>query len=142
MEAVIYVQTQTEKHGLYSWSTSWVSVAISTTSTSRLKEISLKNINNKLLHAALGTSAILGDRYHDNLTDKQSKSEAQDWDAIQRLSRFNESMGTAFVYSVVKRAGKAYLVSSSASKKRNSREEFRTILRSLSRCQSGSARQF
>jgi signal transduction histidine kinase/CheY-like chemotaxis protein len=75
------------------------------------------NINNKLLHAALGASAILGDRYHDNLIDKQSKTQAQDWDAIQRLSRFNESMGTAFVYSVVKRSGEAYLVSSSASKK-------------------------
>ncbi|WP_454867964.1 ATP-binding protein [Pseudomonas farris] len=83
-----------------------------------------ENINNKLLHAALGTSAILGDRYHDNLTDKQSKSEAQDWDAIQRLSRFNESMGTAFVYSVVKRAGKAYLVSSSASKKEIQEKNF------------------
>ncbi len=75
------------------------------------------NINNKLLHAALGASAILGDRYHDNLTDKQSKSEAEDWNAIQRLSSFNDSMGTAFVYSVVKRSGEAYLVSSSASKK-------------------------
>ena len=83
-----------------------------------------ENINNKLLHAALGTSAILGDRYHDNLTNKQSKSEAQDWDAIQRLSRFNESMGTAFVYSVVKRAGKAYLVSSSASKKEIQEKNF------------------
>ncbi|RON19566.1 ATP-binding protein [Pseudomonas frederiksbergensis] len=76
-----------------------------------------ENINNKLLHAALGASAILGDRYHDNLIDKQSKSEAEDWNAIQRLSRFNDSMGTAFVYSVVKRSGKAYLVSSSASEK-------------------------
>ncbi|MGE7962109.1 ATP-binding protein [Pseudomonas sp. NPDC089918] len=75
------------------------------------------NINNKLLHAALGASAILGDRYHDNLIDKQSKSEAEDWNAIQRLSSFNDSMGTAFVYSVVKRSGEAYLVSSSASKK-------------------------
>ncbi|UVL00703.1 ATP-binding protein [Pseudomonas sp. B21-048] len=75
------------------------------------------NVNNKLLHAALGASAILGDRYHDNLIDKQSKSETEDWNAIQRLSRFNDSMGTAFVYSVVKRSGKAYLVSSSASKK-------------------------
>ncbi|UZE19471.1 response regulator [Pseudomonas sp. B21-054] len=74
------------------------------------------NINSKLLHAALGASAILGDRYHDHLVDKQSKTPAQDWDAIQRLSSFNESMGTAFVYSVVKRDGKAYLISSSASK--------------------------
>ncbi|MCE6977397.1 response regulator [Pseudomonas frederiksbergensis] len=76
-----------------------------------------ENINNKLLHAALGASAILGDRYHDNLIDKQSKSETEDWNAIQRLSSFNDSMGTAFVYSVVKRSGEAYLVSSSASKK-------------------------
>lgn len=82
------------------------------------------NVNNKLLHAALGASAILGDRYHDNLIDKQSKSQAQDWDAIQRLSRFNESMGTAFVYTVVKRAGKAYLISSSASEKEIQEKNF------------------
>ncbi|WPN65001.1 ATP-binding protein [Pseudomonas sp. P9_35] len=82
------------------------------------------NINNKLLHAALGASAILGDRYHDNLVDKQSKSQAQDWDTIQRLSGFNESMGTAFVYSVIKRGAKAYLVSSSASKKEIQEKNF------------------
>jgi len=82
------------------------------------------NINSKLLHAALGASAILGDGYHDNLIDKQSKSPAQDWDAIQRLSSFNESMGTAFVYSVIKRDGKAYLISSSASKKEIEEQNF------------------
>lgn len=81
-------------------------------------------INNKLLHAALGASAILGDRYHDHLVDKQSKSQAQDWDAIQRLSSFNESMGTAFVYSVIKRDGVAYLISSSASKKEIQEQNF------------------
>jgi signal transduction histidine kinase/ActR/RegA family two-component response regulator len=83
-----------------------------------------ENINNKLLHAALGASAILGDRYHDNLIDKQSKSETEDWNAIQRLSSFNDSMGTAFVYSVVKRSGEAYLVSSSASKKEIQEKNF------------------
>jgi two-component system, sensor histidine kinase len=83
-----------------------------------------ENINNKLLHAALGASAILGDRYHDHLVDKQSKSPAQDWDTIQRLSGFNESMGTAFVYSVIKRGGKAYLVSSSASQKEIQEKNF------------------
>ncbi|WP_055128508.1 ATP-binding protein [Pseudomonas mediterranea] len=82
------------------------------------------NINSKLLHAALGASAILGDGYHDNLIDKQSKSPAQDWDAIQRLSNFNESMGTAFIYSVIKRDGKAYLISSSASKKEIEEQNF------------------
>ncbi|MBU6961524.1 response regulator [Pseudomonas sp. CVAP len=81
------------------------------------KGILTENVNNKLLDAALGASAILGDRYHDNLINKQSKSEAEDLDAIQRLSKFNESMSTAFVYTVVKRSGVAYLASSSASKK-------------------------
>lgn len=75
-----------------------------------------ENINNKLLYAALGTAAILGDNYHDHLVDKHSKTEAEDLDAINRLSRFNESLGTAFVYTVIKREGVAYLASSSASK--------------------------
>ena len=76
-----------------------------------------QSINDKLLHAALGASAILGDRYHDHLIDKNSKSEAEDLNTIRTLSRFNESMGTAFVYTVVKRGGEAILVSSSASAK-------------------------
>ncbi|KPA87712.1 MULTISPECIES: ATP-binding protein [Pseudomonas] len=75
------------------------------------------SINNKLLHAALGGAAILGDRYHNDLVDRHSKSEAEDLDAIRKLSRFNESMGTAFVYTVIKRGGEAILVSSSASAK-------------------------
>lgn len=75
-----------------------------------------ENINNKLLYAALGTAAILGDNYHDHLVDKHSKTEAEDLDAINRLSRFNEALGTAFVYTVIKREGVAYLASSSASK--------------------------
>ncbi|NWD51058.1 ATP-binding protein [Pseudomonas gingeri] len=82
---------------------------------SQARDILTQSINDKLLHAALGASAILGDRYHDHLIDKNSKSEADDLNAIQRLSRFNESMGTAFIYTVVKQAGAAYLVSSSAS---------------------------
>ncbi|NWB93729.1 ATP-binding protein [Pseudomonas agarici] len=79
------------------------------------QRILIEGINNKLLHAALGAAAILGDQYHDALVDKHSKSEAEDLDAIRKLSRFNESMGTAFVYTVIKRGAKAILVSSSAS---------------------------
>ncbi|QXI26700.1 ATP-binding protein [Pseudomonas vanderleydeniana] len=82
---------------------------------SQARDILTQSINDKLLHAALGASAILGDRYHDHLFDKDSKSVEEDLDAIQRLSRFNEAMGTAFVYTVIKQAGSAYLVSSSAS---------------------------
>ncbi|MET1079507.1 MAG: ATP-binding protein [Pseudomonas sp.] len=74
-----------------------------------------ESINSRLLQAALATSAILGDRYHDNLLDKSSKSEAEDLDAILRLSKYNQSIGLAFVYTVVKRQGALYLSSSSAS---------------------------
>ncbi|NVZ67260.1 hybrid sensor histidine kinase/response regulator, partial [Pseudomonas gingeri] len=55
--------------------------------------------------------------YHNELVDKHSKTEAEDLDAIRKLSRFNESMGTAFVYTVIKRGGEAILASSSASAK-------------------------
>ncbi|WP_409303590.1 ATP-binding protein [Pseudomonas sp. KCJK8993] len=88
------------------------------------KGILTAHLNDKLQHAALGGAAILGDRYHDNLVDKQSKSEAEDWNTIQRLSQFNESMGTTFVYSVIKRSGKAYLVSSSALEKEIQEQNF------------------
>lgn len=88
------------------------------------KGILTANLNDKLRHAALGGAAILGDRYHDNLVDKHSKSEAEDWNTIQRLSQFNESMGTTFVYSVIKRSGKAYLVSSSALEKEIQEQNF------------------
>lgn len=73
------------------------------------------NINSKLLHAAHATSAILGDRYHDQLVGKESKSQAEDWETIQKLTRFNNSIGLTFVYTVVKRDNRVYLVSSSAS---------------------------
>ncbi|POA59603.1 MULTISPECIES: ATP-binding protein [unclassified Pseudomonas] len=88
------------------------------------KGILTANLNDKLRHAALGGAAILGDRYHDNLVDRHSKSEAEDWNTIQRLSQFNESMGTTFVYSVIKRSGKAYLVSSSALEKEIQEQNF------------------
>ncbi|WP_191486730.1 ATP-binding protein [Pseudomonas sp. FEN] len=84
---------------------------------SQAQDILTQSINEKLLHAALGASAILGDRYHDHLIDQHSKSEEEDLNAIQRLSAFNKSIGTAFIYTVVKQAGIAYLVSSSASEK-------------------------
>lgn len=73
------------------------------------------NINDKLLNAALGGAAILGDRYHDNLHDRESKSPEQDWEAIQRLTGFNKAIGLSFIYTVIERGGALYLASSSAS---------------------------
>lgn len=82
---------------------------------SEAKAVIDQNINNKLLYAAHATAAILGDRYHDNLVDSSSKTEAEDWDTIQRLTHFNRKMGLSFIYTVIKQDNEAYLISSSAS---------------------------
>lgn len=79
------------------------------------KDVIDQNINNKLLYAAHATAAILGDTYHDNLVDRHSKTEAEDWNTIQRLTSFNRKLGLSFIYTVIKRDGEAYLISSSAS---------------------------
>lgn len=79
------------------------------------KEVIDQNINNKLLYAAHATAAILGDTYHDNLVDRNSKTEAEDWATIQRLTSFNRKLGLDFIYTVIKRDNEAILVSSSAS---------------------------
>ena len=79
------------------------------------KNIIDDNINNKLLYAAQATAAILGDHYHDGLVDRSSKTPEQDWHAIQRLTRFNNRIGLAFVYTAIKRDGQPILTSSSAS---------------------------
>jgi len=73
------------------------------------------NINNKLYFGALATSAILGDHYHDSIVDKNSKSHAEDWAAIQRLTRYNKQVGLTFIYTVIRKNGQAVLISSSAS---------------------------
>src|SRR3990167_1640786 len=74
-----------------------------------------ENINNKLYFGALATSAILGDHYHDGIVDKESKSHAEDWAAIQRLTRYNRQVGLTFIYTVIRKNGQAFLISSSAS---------------------------
>lgn len=79
------------------------------------KSVIDENINNKLYFGALATAAILGNTYHDNLHGKDAKTEQQDWEAIQRLTDYNKSVGLTFIYTVIKRDGQAVLVSSSAS---------------------------
>ena len=74
-----------------------------------------ENINNKLYFGALATRAILGDHYHDHLVDRHSKTEQQDWHAIQRLTAYDKAVGLSYIYTVILRDGKAYLASSSAS---------------------------
>lgn len=80
-----------------------------------VRDIADRNINNQLLHGALATAAILGETYHDDLAGPDAKTEAEDWDAIQRLTRFNNAIGLTFIYTAIKRDGEVILISSSAS---------------------------
>lgn len=82
---------------------------------SKTQDLLDQDINTQLLHAAHATAAILGDRYHDNLVDKTSKTEAEDLEAIAKLSAYNNAIGLTFLYTIIKRNGHVILVSSSAS---------------------------
>ncbi|QMV13714.1 ATP-binding protein [Vibrio spartinae] len=73
------------------------------------------DLNNRLYHGALVASAVLGEHYHDGLVDKNSKTEAEDWHAIERLTEYSRKMDLTYIYTVIERGGQAVLVSSSAS---------------------------
>ncbi|MDW6003403.1 ATP-binding protein [Vibrio mangrovi] len=73
------------------------------------------DLNNRLYHGALVATAVLGEHYHDGLVDNKSKSEAEDWQAIQRLTEYSKKMDLTYIYTVIERDGQAILVSSSAS---------------------------
>ncbi|SJN53344.1 Sensory/regulatory protein RpfC [Vibrio ruber DSM 16370] len=73
------------------------------------------DLNNRLYHGALVASAVLGEHYHDGLVDKHSKTEAEDWHAIERLTEYSRKMDLTYIYTVIERHGQAVLVSSSAS---------------------------
>jgi two-component system, sensor histidine kinase len=73
------------------------------------------DLNDRLYYGALMTSAVLGERYHDHLVNRSSKSEAEDWRSIQRLTAYSQKMDLTYLYTVIARHGEAILVSSSAS---------------------------
>lgn len=91
---------------------------------SKTRDLLDRDINTQLLHAAHATAAILGERYHDNLVDKTSKTEAEDLEAIARLSAYNNAIGLTFIYTVIKRNGQVILVSSSASEEEKKKGTF------------------
>jgi len=74
------------------------------------------DINHRLYSGALLTVAALGEHYHDHLVDKHSKTEAQDWQTIQKLTAFSHQLNLTYLYTVIERNGQPILISSSASK--------------------------
>ncbi|CAM3709632.1 Sensory/regulatory protein RpfC [Vibrio aerogenes CECT 7868] len=73
-----------------------------------------EEINSRLYSGALLTVAALGDHYHDHLKSKHDKTEAQDWNTIQNLTRFSRQLNLTYLYTVIERNGEAILISSSA----------------------------
>lgn len=88
------------------------------------KSIIDENIYNKLYFGALATAAILGDAYHDNLQDVHSKTEQDDWDAINRLTQYNNKVGLTYIYTVIKRNDQIILTSSSASEEELEKKDY------------------
>ncbi|MEA2028630.1 MAG: adenylate/guanylate cyclase domain-containing protein [Campylobacterota bacterium] len=72
----------------------------------------LKSIDRQLGWAASGTSVILGDGFHNIVSlDKLGKEEY--FKIMRQISRYNDEMGTAYVYSFVKREDKVVFASTS-----------------------------
>ncbi|MBN2823823.1 MAG: hypothetical protein JXQ76_00750 [Campylobacterales bacterium] len=72
----------------------------------------LKSIDRQLGWAAAGTSVMLGENYHNKeFLDKLNKE--QYFEIMRRISKYNDKMGTAYVYSFVKRNDKVVFASTS-----------------------------
>lgn len=65
------------------------------------KEV-LKSIDRQLGWAAAGTSVMLGDNYHNSANLAQISKEKY-FEIMRRVSKYNDKMGTAYVYSFVKK---------------------------------------
>ena len=75
------------------------------------KEV-LKSIDRQLGWAAAGTSVMLGENYH-NQTFVDTLSKEKYFEIMRRISKYNDQMGTAYVYSFVKRKGEIVFASTS-----------------------------
>lgn len=72
-----------------------------------------QNIDNKLLFAVHATRQIVGDSYHDKIISNSSVSDSEYFSIISKLSRFNDDVGTAYVYTLIKEGNDLFYTSSS-----------------------------
>jgi signal transduction histidine kinase len=80
------------------------------------KQKEIEVIDDKLRIGAYAVYNILGEDFFKNATNKDSISEEEDWENINKLSYYNNHTDLAFIYSSIKKDDKVYLTSSSASK--------------------------
>jgi class 3 adenylate cyclase len=76
------------------------------------KALVLKSIDRQLGWAASGTSVMLGDDFH-NKSNLEGLSKEKYFEMMRRISKYNDKMGTAYVYSFVKHKGKIVFASTS-----------------------------
>ena len=80
------------------------------------KQKEIEVVDDKLKIGAYAVYNILGEDFFKNATNKDSISQKEDWENINKLSYYNNHANLAFIYSSIKKDNKVYLTSSSASK--------------------------
>ena len=80
------------------------------------KQKEIKVVDDKLKIGAYAVYNILGEDFFKKAINKDSISQEEDWENINKLSYYNNHANLAFIYSSIKKDNKVYLTSSSASK--------------------------
>lgn len=78
------------------------------------KERLMADIDLRLKRGALGIISVLGSQFHENIFENKKISDKEDYENILRLSYYAEVNGLKYVYSMIKKEGKIYFTSSSA----------------------------
>ncbi len=92
------------------------------------KQRTLEEIDNRLLVAAGGLDAVLGEAFHDRVLTRDSETKAASRALMKRLGHYNRSMGTKYVYSLIKRDNLIYFTSSNPTEEELADENFTIFL--------------
>lgn len=78
------------------------------------KERLLTDIDSRLKMGALGVVSVLGPQFHEKVFRNENISQSDDYENTLRLSYYAKISGLKYVYSMIKKDGKIYFSSSSA----------------------------
>ncbi|NLT51550.1 MAG: HAMP domain-containing protein [Ignavibacteria bacterium] len=71
-------------------------------------------VDTKLLSSIYGSLNIIGNEYHDKALDAGSITEDEHIEIIKKLNTIQKAVGVKYIYSMIKKDGKIYFTSSSA----------------------------
>lgn len=78
------------------------------------KDNYIEIIDTKLLSSIYGSLNIIGDEYHDKALNAGSITEDEHMEIINKLNTIQKAVGVKYIYSMIKKDGKIYFTSSSA----------------------------